>query len=103
MVCYTINIMPPEIQSIKKMILPILKKSGVKRSAVFGSFARGEATNKSDIDLLVELPKGTSLLDLIHLGHLLEDKLGRDVDVITYTSIYKPLRERILNESIRIL
>jgi predicted nucleotidyltransferase len=95
--------MTREIHQIKKSVLPILKKSGVKRSAIFGSFARGEATKKSDVDFLIEPPKRFTLLDLIHLEHLLKNKLGRDVDVIPYKSIYPPLRERILNDAVEIL
>lgn len=45
------------IQSIKKKIIPILRRYGVKKAAIFGSFVRGEAKKKSDIDILVEIEK----------------------------------------------
>ena len=55
------------LDQIKAKTLPLLKKEGVTRSAIFGSYARGEEREDSDIDLLVELPKGKSLLDLVGL------------------------------------
>ena len=90
--------------SIKKKSLPILKKHDVKRAVIFGSFARGEATAKSDVDFLIEYKgKNKSLLDLIGLKLDLEETLARKVDVITYRSIYWRLRKHILAEQVVIL
>jgi predicted nucleotidyltransferase len=89
---------------IKKKVLPILKKHAVKRAAVFGSFARGEATPKSDVDILIEYKtKKKSLFDLVDLKSDLEEILDRKVDVITYNSIYWRIREQILAEQVVIL
>jgi predicted nucleotidyltransferase len=85
-------------EAIKKKILPILKRQGVIRAAVFGSFARGEETKNSDIDILVKMAKNKSLLDLVGLKIELEDKLGRDVDVISYGGIHPLLKNIILKE-----
>lgn len=58
-------------------------KAGVKRAAIFGSFARGDATEESDIDLLIEFKgKEKSLLDLAALKIKLEESLGRNVDLL---------------------
>lgn len=86
------------IQNIKKKIIPILKRQGVMKAAIFGSFARNEATKKSDIDILVNLKKDKTLFDLVGLKLELEDKLGRKVDVLTYNGIHHLLKDRILNE-----
>lgn len=86
------------IQSIKKKIVPILKRQGVKKAALFGSVARGEVKKRSDIDILVELPKGKSLFDFVGLGLELEEKLGRKVDLLSYNGIHPLLRDIILNE-----
>ncbi|MCK4526862.1 nucleotidyltransferase family protein [candidate division WOR-3 bacterium] len=91
------------IKEIKSRILPILKRYGVKRAGIFGSVATGEAREDSDLDILVELPKGASLLDLVGLKIELEEELERKVDVLTYKSIYHLLREPILNEQVEIL
>lgn len=53
--------------------LPILRRHDVRRAGVFGSYARGEAGPESDLDLLVELPSGSSLLDLVGLEQALSD------------------------------
>ncbi len=91
------------VKEIKNKILPILEKYGVKRAGVFGSVVRGGASEDSDVDILVELPKGASLLDLVGLKIELEEELERKVDVLTYDSIYHLLREPILNEQVEIL
>lgn len=93
-----------EIKKLKKAISKLLIASGVKRAAIFGSFARGEATEKSDIDLLIEFKgKNKSLFDLVALKLELEAKLGRPVDLVTYNSLHPLLRDRILAEQIVIL
>jgi len=92
------------IASIKKKAIPILKRHAVKRASIFGSFARGTAKSKSDVDFLIEYKKkDKSLFDLVDLKSDLEKSLDRKVDVITYNSIYWRIRERILAEQIVIL
>lgn len=81
-----------------------MKKHAVKRASIFGSFARGAATSKSDVDFLIEYKwNSKSLFDLIDLKLDLEEILNRKVDIITYHSIYSRLRERILAEQVVIL
>lgn len=86
------------MKNIKKKILPILKRQGVTRAALFGSVAKGEARKSSDIDILVNLTKDKTLLDLAGLKLELEERLGKKVDVLTYNGIYPLLKDRILNE-----
>lgn len=91
-------------QNIQKSISKILAEGGVKRAALFGSFARGDATEDSDIDLLIEFKgKKKSLLDLAALKIQLQESLGKNVDLITYNSLHPLLRDRILLEQIKIL
>jgi hypothetical protein len=82
---------------IIKMI-PILKNQGVLKASLFGSFARGDETSNSDIDLLVKFARGKTLLDLIGLKLDLEKKLGKKIDILTYDSIHPFLKDRILKE-----
>lgn len=88
---------------IKQKAVPILKEAGVTRSSLFGSYVRGDNREDSDIDMLVDFPKGKSLFDFIGLQLKLEDALQKKVDLITYTGIKPRLRERILSEQVQIL
>lgn len=85
-------------QAIKKKILPILKRQGVTKAALFGSAARGKMKKRSDIDILIKFRGDKSLLDLVRLQFELEEKLGRKVDVLTYDGIHHLLKDIILNE-----
>ncbi len=85
-------------KAIEKKIVPILKRQGVIKAAIFGSAARGEMKKNSDVDILVKLKKGKTLLDFVGLKLELEDKLGRDVDVISYGGIHPLLKDIILKE-----
>lgn len=91
------------VASVKKKIVNILRKNEVKKAALFGSIVTGEATSKSDVDILVEFKGKKSLLDLAGLELELEKKLGRNVDVLTFNYINPLIRDRILSEQVPIL
>jgi predicted nucleotidyltransferase len=82
----------------KQHIARLLRDHGVVRAAIFGSFARGTPRPQSDLDLLVELLAGSTLLDLVELRLDLMDALGREVDVVTYAALNPGFRERVLRE-----
>ncbi|MBI4128165.1 MAG: nucleotidyltransferase family protein [Parcubacteria group bacterium] len=84
-----------DIHEIKIRAVPILKEAGITQSSLFGSYVRGEAREDSDIDLLVEMPKEASLLDLVRLQRKLEMALGKKVDLLTYNSIHPLLKEYV--------
>ncbi|MDD5433348.1 MAG: nucleotidyltransferase family protein [Candidatus Pacebacteria bacterium] len=90
-------------QEIAEKIIPILKKQGVKKAALFGSQARGEAKKNSDVDLLVELPKRFGLFEMGGLKMDLEEALNKKVDLVEYSVIHPLLKEQILKEQIAIL
>lgn len=90
-------------EEVKQQVLPILKRHDVVRAAIFGSFARGESEQDSDLDILVELPSTKSLLDLVALKLDLQEALGREVDVLTYRALHPRIRERVLQEQVEIL
>lgn len=92
-----------KLDTIKNKALPLLKKAGVIRSSLFGSYVRGEENEDSDIDILIEFPKGKSLLDLVDLEMKLEEVLGKKVDLITYKSVSPYLKEYIDRDQIQIL
>jgi len=80
-------------------ILKIAASHGAYNIKVFGSAVRGEADESSDIDLLVEMEPGRSLLDRAALFADLQDLLGRRVDVVSERGLYWLLRRRILREA----
>lgn len=84
----------------RSAILAITAKHGVQRVRVFGSFARGQATEDSDVDLLIEA--GPSTPPWFPGGLLvdLEEELGRRVDVTEESTLHPLIRERILHEAI---
>ena len=88
------------VEKLKEIIVPLLRKNDVVKAGVFGSYATGEYDEDSDIDLLVELIEGKSLLDLVGLKFEIEEVTDKKVDVLTYNSIHPKLREIILNEEI---
>lgn len=85
-------------QMLTKQIVPILKRQGVLKASIFGSFVRGDNTENSDIDLLVKFEGGKTLFDLVELKMILEKKLNKKVDVLTYKSIHPSLKKIILQE-----
>lgn len=95
--------MKTKLEEIRKKATPILKEAGVKRSALFGSYVRGEEKEDSDIDMLVELPEGKSLLDLVRLERKLEESLGKKVDLLTFKSVHPLLKDYIEKDQLQIL
>jgi hypothetical protein len=81
-------------------ILQLAAKHGARDVRVFGSVARGEADQGSDIDLLVRMEEGRSLFDLGALIADLEDLLGCRVDVVTERGLRPRLREHVLREAV---
>ena len=92
-----------EIQEIQAKVTPVFLRHGVVRAALFGSQARGEATEKSDLDFLVEFGGEKTLLDLAALQMELEEALGKEVDVLTYRSLHPRVRERVLRDQVPLL
>lgn len=87
------------VKSKRQEILRIAARHGARNVRVFGSVARGEANETSDIDLLVEFEPDRSLLDQAGLVLDLETLLGRKVDVVTENGLYWLLRRRIVKEA----
>lgn len=81
-------------------VLDVAKRYGAANVRVFGSVARGEATEESDVDLLVEWEPGRSLLDHAGLVLDLQDLLGTRVEVGTERSLHWYVRDRILAEAV---
>lgn len=90
------------IQEISALIAPIARKYGVKRVAVFGSVARGEAHAGSDVDLCIDAGEIKSLVGLVSFRLDAEEKLQTSVDVVTTTSSDREFLNMIQPEAVTI-
>lgn len=97
------DFMVMDVEEVKNKIIPVLRKHGIKKAALFGSLIRGESKESSDIDILVDIEKDISLLDFVGIKLDLEGVLGRKVDLVEYDTIKPRLKDRILREQVVIL
>jgi uncharacterized protein len=90
------------LQQQRRQILEIAQGHGARNVRLFGSVARGETTETSDLDLLIEMESGRNLLDIIAIKQDLEELLGCKVNVVTEAVISPSLREQVLSESVQL-
>ena len=88
-----------ELENRRNKILEIAARHGAHNVRIFGSVARGEARPDSDVDFLVNIESGRSLLDLGGLLMDLWDLLGQEVDVVTEAGLRTRIRQRVLSEA----
>lgn len=88
------------VRSKRAAILRICRRHGARSPRLFGSIARGQAMPESDVDFIVDMEEGRSLLDQAALLVELRELLGRDVDVVTAQGLRDRIRERVLNEAV---
>lgn len=86
------------LTAIQKTSAPIFRRYGVRRASVFGSVARGTAGPESDIDLVVSLKEPIGLVRFFEMNRVLEQALGRKVDLATPKSLNPRLAERIAHD-----
>jgi uncharacterized protein len=89
------------IEALKSTVVPILQKHQVVRAGLFGSFARNEAGDDSEVDLLIQFNYVTGMYQYMDLKFELEDTLQRKVDRIEYQAIKPRLLQSILEDEIR--
>ncbi len=75
------------IDSIRTLLMPIIKKYDIKRMYLFGSYARGEAKMDSDVDILIDGYKGKGLMSFLQLQEAMEKQIGKEVDLVEYEAI----------------
>ncbi len=84
------------IQDIRHIAVPLFQQYGIRYAGVFGSFARGEETDKSDIDFIIKLGKPMGMFKYMQFIDGLEASLNRKVDVVTENSINKFIKPHIM-------
>ncbi|MBC8277766.1 MAG: nucleotidyltransferase family protein [FCB group bacterium] len=93
--------LPREILKAKRTeVLRIAEKYDVRNLRIFGSIARGEDDEKSDIDLLVELPPKFTLLKYAALIRELEEELSCKVDMVSQTAVKPRMKQSVFNEAV---
>ena len=90
------------LEKVKKVIAEekeiLTKKYNIERIGIFGSVVRGEDTDKSDVDLIVDFKKPIGLMDLVGLEFYLSDKIGRKVEVATRKSLSPYIQDRVFKQ-----
>ena len=93
------------LSEISVLLRPVFIQNNVKRAAVFGSYARGEHNDKSDMDFIVEFTDNASLLDLGGLFEDVREAVGKNVDILTFNSMTRETEEFTANimQDIRVI
>jgi len=90
-----------EIKILQRKIVPILKRNNIAKAGIFGSYARGDAKKGSDVDVVIEF--NGSLLKLVMIEREIKENLGLHIDLLTYKGLHPLLKDRILQDEVRIL
>jgi predicted nucleotidyltransferase len=88
------------VRAKSEEVLRIAARYGAGNVRVFGSAARGDARPDSDVDVLIDLAPGRSLLDIVAIKQDLEDLLGLEVHVVTADSVSPYIRDQVLREAV---
>jgi uncharacterized protein len=87
------------LRNHRAAVLRIATRLGASNVRVFGSIIHGEDAEGSDIDLLVDVAKGTTLLDMVRLQNAFEQELGVPVDVLTAGDLHPRFRDQVIKEA----
>jgi len=87
-----------KLDEVKQKLTPILKEYNISKASVFGSVARDEARPDSDVDLMIELGSPMGMIKYVRMIESMEEKLGRNVDLVTNRSLNEHLRPYVLKE-----
>ena len=87
-------------KDIKKKVIEVLKKHGTKKISIFGSFVRGKATDKSDLDVIVEFNEVKGLIAFVEIQNELSDALNMRIGLLTESSISPYLIDKIKKEAV---
>lgn len=92
-----------DLHEKKKLIDALCKQFGARRIRVFGSVARGEEKPDSDVDFLVDFPRGYDLFNQrLPLANHLKELLGRSVDLIPEHEVNRHMRKQVFNEAVEL-
>ena len=92
-----------QLEQYQELILPVLKRYFIKRAAIFGSFAKGNTSINSDIDLLIEPENNFTLFKMLQLEQEISQLINRKVDLVEYSALKPSIKNEVLGSAITIL
>lgn len=92
-----------QLEQYQQLILPVLKRYFIKRAAIFGSFAKGNITATSDMDLLIEPEKDFTIFQMLQLEDEISELINRKVDLVEYSALKPSIKKEVLLSAITIL
>ncbi len=92
-----------EIELYQQLMLPVLKRYLIKRAAIFGSFAKENATVSSDLDLLIEPDRDFTIFKMLALEHEISNLIQRKVDLVEFSALKHSIKNEVLLSAITIL
>lgn len=87
-------------QQFQLQLTQLLQQFPIQRASLFGSFARNEETETSDIDILIQPERGFTIFDMLRMEQVLEEKLNRKIDLVEFAAIKPSIRERVLQQAV---
>jgi predicted nucleotidyltransferase len=90
-------------ESYKQMIVPVLQRYAVKQAAIFGSLAKGNLTEESDIDLLIEPAPGFTLFQMLQMEEDITRLTKRKTDIVEYIALKSSIKDEVEQTAIIIL
>lgn len=89
--------------ALKQELIAVLKGFPIKKASLFGSFARGEDTPNSDIDILIEPDAAVSVFDLLRIEEALGKKFSRKIDLVEFAALKPSIRAKVLGQAIPLI
>ena len=88
------------IDDVKRLAIPLLIRYGIKRAGLFGSYARSQGTETSDLDFALDVPEDMDFSELMGLQELLKQSLNKDVDIVEFCELKEEMRDNILKDMV---
>ena len=89
-----------QIEDYKALILPVLKRYLIKSAAIFGCVAKGNSSENSDMDMLIEGGQGFTMFKMLSLEEEISRLINRKVDLVEYDSIKSSIRKEVLQSAV---
>ena len=89
--------------SFQQDLIKALKEMPINRASLFGSFARGDDSPGSDIDILIDIQPGLSVFDVLRMEKVLKDKFSRKIDLVEFSALKPSIKDKVLSQAIPLI